>query len=64
MLSGGYVIADGPKEQIFADLYVRSQVGIRPPQIYDMGKASGDRKPCFTIDEFIGYFKEGEERYA
>jgi len=64
VLSGGYVIADGPKEQIFADLYVRSQVGIRPPQIYDMGRALGIANPCFTIDEFIGYFKEGEERYA
>ena len=28
VLSAGYVIADGTKEEIFADMYVRQQVGI------------------------------------
>ena len=62
VLSSGYVIADGTKEEIFADMYVRQQVGIRPPQIYDMGRALGIENPCFTIDEFMGYFRG--ERYA
>ena len=60
VLSSGYVIADGPKEQIFADMYVRSQVGIRPPEICDMGRELGILKPCFTIDEFIGCFGGGQ----
>ena len=34
VLSAGYVIADGPKEEIFGGIYVRNQVGIRSPQIY------------------------------
>ncbi|MBS5430031.1 MAG: ABC transporter ATP-binding protein [Lachnospiraceae bacterium] len=57
VLSGGRVIADGTKEQIFADLYVRNQVGIRPPQIYDMGRMIGIENPCFTIDEFLDCFR-------
>lgn len=56
VLSSGYVIADGQKEKIFADMYVRGQVGIRPPEIYDMGRELGILKPCFTIDEFISCF--------
>ena len=62
VLSSGYVIADGTKEEIFADMYVRQQVGIRPPQIYDMGRALGIENPCFTIEEFMGYFRG--EKYA
>ena len=62
VLSAGYVIADGKKEEIFADMYVRQQVGIRPPQIYDMGRALGIENPCFTIEEFMGYFRG--EKYA
>lgn len=62
VLYGGYVIADGSKEEIFSDMYVRRQVGIRPPQIFDMGRALGIKNPCFTIDEFIDYFRG--ERYA
>ena len=62
VLYGGYVIADGSKEEIFSDMYVRGQVGIRPPQIFDMGRALGIKDPCFTIDEFIDYFRG--ERYA
>ena len=33
-----------------------------PPQIYDMGRALGIENPCFTIDEFMGYFRG--EKYA
>lgn len=62
VLSGGYVIADGSREQIFSDLYVRNQVGIRPPQIYDMGRELGIVDPCFTIEDFLQYFRG--ERYA
>ncbi len=57
VLSAGYVIADGPKEEIFSDMYVREQVGIRPPQIYDMGRALGIEDPCFTIDSFVEHFR-------
>lgn len=62
VLSSGYVIADGSREEIFADMFVRGKVGIRPPQIYDMGREMGIISPCFTIDEFIEYFRG--EKYA
>ena len=62
VLSSGYVIADGTKEEIFADMFVRGKVGIRPPQIYDMGREIGIITPCFTIDEFIEHFRG--EKYA
>lgn len=62
VLSNGYVIADGSKEQIFADFYVRNQVGIRPPQIYDMGRELGIIDGCFTIEDFLQYFRG--EKYA
>lgn len=62
VLSSGYVIADGTKEEIFADMFVRGRVGIRPPQIYDMGRQMGIISPCFTIDEFIEHFRG--EKYA
>ena len=62
VLSSGYVIADGTKEEIFADMFVRGKVGIHPPQIYDMGRKIGIITPCFTIDEFIEHFRG--EKYA
>ena len=62
VLSSGYVIADGPKEDIFADMYVRRQVGIRPPQICDMARELGIEDSCFTIDDFTEYFRG--EKYA
>ena len=62
VLSSGYVIADGTKEEIFADMFVRGKVGIHPPQIYDMGREIGIITPCFTIDEFIEHFRG--EKYA
>ena len=66
VLSSGYVIADGTKEEVFADMYVRGKVGIRPPQIYDMAREMGIISPCFTIDEFISHFREDfrGEKYA
>lgn len=57
VLSGGYVIADGTKETVFADMYVRQQVGIKPPEIYEMGRELGIINPCFTIPDFIDYFR-------
>ena len=62
VLSSGYVIADGTKEEIFADMFVRGKVGIHPPQIYDMGRKIGIITPCFTIDEYIEHFRG--EKYA
>ncbi len=58
VLSAGYVIADGPREQVFSDMYVRGQVGIRPPQIYDMGRGLGIVDSCFTIDDFMDHFRD------
>lgn len=62
VLSSGYVIADGTREKVFSDLYVKGQVGIRPPEIFRMGQELGISTPCFTIEDFMDYFREEESR--
>ena len=56
VLRGGRVVADGPRDEIFADLV--EQVGIRPPEIFTMGQALDRRALCYTIDEFLSSFQE------
>ena len=51
VLSAGYIVKDGNRDEVFQDRYVRQMVGIEPPQIYQMGEALNIR--CYEIDEFI-----------
>ena len=58
VLRGGRVVADGPRDEIFARTDVVEQVGIRPPEIFTMGQALDRRALCYTIDEFLSSFRE------
>lgn len=53
VLSSGYIMADGTREEIFADQYVTESVGILPPEIYRMGRILHKGASYFTVDEFI-----------
>lgn len=57
VLRGGRVVADGPRDEIFARTDVVDQVGIRPPEIFSMGRALDPRAMCYTIDEFLSSFQ-------
>ena len=58
VLRGGRVVADGPRDEIFARADLVEQVGIRPPEIFAMGQALDRRALCYTIDEFLSSFQE------
>ena len=58
VLRGGRVVADGPRDEIFARADLVEQVGIRPPEIFTMGQALDRRALCYTIDEFLNCFQE------
>ena len=60
VLCGGRVIADGSREEIFSNEDVCRRVGIRPPEIYEMGRALGLEEPCFTIADFVRHFQQEE----
>ena len=57
VLSGGRVLADGARDEVFGNRDVVEQVGIRPPEIFQMGKALDERAFCYTIDEFVQGFE-------
>ena len=58
VLRGGRVVADGPRDEIFARADLVEQVGIRPPEIFTMGQALDRRALCYPIDEFLSSFQE------
>ena len=58
VLCGGRVVADGPRDEIFARTDVVKQVGIRPPEIFTMAQALDSRAMCYTVDEFLSSFQE------
>lgn len=58
VLNGGKVVADGTRDEIFARSDIVKQAGIRPPEIFSMGKALDSRALCYTIDEFLSSFQE------
>lgn len=58
VLRGGRVVADGPRDEIFARADLVEQVGIRPPEIFTMGQTLDRRALCYTIDEFLSSFQE------
>ena len=57
VLCGGRVEADGSRDEIFGDAAVLKKVGIRPPEIFTMGKRLDDGALCYTIDEFLNCFE-------
>ena len=58
VLCQGKVVADGTKDEIFGNRAVTERVGIRPPEIFTMGRALHGDALCYTIDEFIQSFQE------
>ena len=59
VLCGGKVVADGTRDQIFGDAALAARVGIRPPEIFAMGRALDQGALCYTVPEFLRQF-EGE----
>ena len=57
VLSGGKVIADGSRNEIFGNENVVSTSGIRPPEIFEMGQTLDKNSLCYTIDEFLESFE-------
>ena len=59
VLSGGMVVADGTRDEVFSQREVVDQVGIRPPEIFTMAQALDPAALCYTIEEFLESFQEG-----
>lgn len=58
VLNQGYIAADGIRDEIFGNKELAHLVGIRPPEIFQMGQALSPEAYCYTIDEFSSTFKE------
>ena len=58
VLSGGNVVADGLRDEVFGNRSVIEQVGIRPPEIFTMGRTLNEEALCYTVDEFLRDFRE------
>ena len=58
VLYQGNVIADGTRDEIFGNQSVTKTVGIRPPEIFSMGRALEPTALCYTVDEFLQSFQE------
>ena len=56
VLYKGKVIADGSRNEIFGNRDVVETVGIRPPEIFSMGKTLHDDAFCYTVEEFLESF--------
>lgn len=56
VLYKGKVIADGSRNEIFGNKEVVEKVGIRPPEIFSMGKALHEDAFCYTVEEFLQSF--------
>ena len=56
VLSGGRVLADGTRDRIFADRALLEAAGIRPPEIFTMGRALDPQAVCYTVEEFLHEF--------
>ena len=59
VLKEGKLIADGTRDEIFTDSNT-AELGIRPPEIYAMGRALSEKASCYTIEEFVDCFQEKE----
>lgn len=59
VLCGGRVVADGTRDEIFGNDALAQQVGIRPPEIFSMGRALDQAALCYTVPEFLQQFDGG-----
>lgn len=56
VLYQGQVVADGTRDEIFANKEITDLVGIRPPEIFSMGQALCPEAHCYTISSFVEAF--------
>ena len=56
VLTDGEVIGDAAPDEVFMDEDVVTRSGIRPPEIFQMGRALDCRAACYTLDEFLSCF--------
>ena len=56
VLTDGEVIGDAAPDEVFMNEDVVARSGIRPPEIFQMGRALDCRAACYTLDEFLGCF--------
>lgn len=56
VLDQGKVIADGSRNEVFGNKTVVEKAGIRPPEIFSMGKALHGDAFCYTVEEFLQSF--------
>lgn len=57
VLCGGKVVADGTRDEIFGNRDLAALVGIRPPEIFSMGRALDEKALCYTVPEFLDRFE-------
>lgn len=58
VLCDGKIVADGSRDEIFGCQELLEKVGIRPPEIFTLGKMLHREALCYTVEEFIDQFKE------
>ena len=56
VLYQGRVVADGTRDEIFGNRKITELVGIRPPEIFTMGKELNENAKCYTISDFVEAF--------
>lgn len=56
VLDQGKVIADGSRNEVFGNKTVVEKAGIRPPEIFSMGKALHEDAFCYTVEDFLQSF--------
>ena len=59
VLYKGRIVGDGTRNEIFGDEALTKQVGIRPPEIFSMGRELDENALCYTVQEFLQMFEGG-----
>ena len=59
VLCQGRVIADGSRDEIFGNRAVMEIVGIRPPEIFSMGRRLDPEALCYTVKSLPADLQEG-----
>lgn len=58
VLCQGQVVADGSREEIFGNVQLAQQVGIRPPEIFRLAQQLNPELRCYTVEDFINCVQE------
>ena len=56
VLENGTIVADGAREEIFGNEYIKAKSGIKPPEIVEMCKLLNRKQLSFTIRDFVSGF--------